>query len=518
MKSRWTFGLVTAVLGALVALAVERSGLFAEFSLQDVGKNVSQKSLLRDDAADSGKPADPFWLDPEDVVVEREEIHSRFSRLAEQAAPAVVNVHTSKTVVQRVPDFPFPDLFGDLFGGGLGRDQFRDGSPPAFRRPDQREYHVPSLGTGFIISTDGYILTNHHVIDDVDEIEVRFRNGDHAKAEVIGEDPKTDLALIQVKGVSDLHVLPLGDSDEILPGDWVVAIGNPFGLSHTVTVGIVSAKGRQIGQGPYDDFIQTDAAINPGNSGGPLLNLRGEVVGVNTAINPQANTIGFAVPSNMAKAILPQLREDGRVTRGWLGVGVQPVTRELQEAFDLPERRGALVAQVTPGSPADEAGLERGDVILRFDGSAVDEMRDLPALVAATPVGKTVEIEFNRSGKVRNVEVTVAKLQEESPGLARAGRTSVDAFGLRVEDLSPMIRERYRIEASVGVVVTQVDPAGAAAAAGIREGDVVLEVNREPIDDVSEFEAALGERDSALVLIERGETTLFLILQRGSDE
>ena len=222
----------------------------------------------------------------------------------------------------------------------------------------------------------------------VDEIEVRFQDGTAVEAEVVGQDPKTDLALIRVKGVDGLKPLVLGDSDEILPGDWAIAIGNPFGLAHTVTVGIVSAKGRQIGHGPYDDYIQTDAAINPGNSGGPLLNVRGEVIGINTAINPAANTIGFAVPVNLAKSILTQLKENGHVERGWLGVGIQDVDENLQEAFDLPDRRGALVSQVNPDSPADEAGFERGDVIVTFDGTPVEEMRELPALVSVPLIGK----------------------------------------------------------------------------------------------------------------------------------
>ncbi len=508
MTSRWTIGIAGAVLGALLALAGVRAGLPG---LAGPDRPAPQEAASKpgESEARSETGASPLWLDPDEVVAEGGEIHSRFAQLAQQAAPAVVNVHTSKTVVQAFPDLPFPDIFREFFGG---MPPF--GDPQAPQRPQRREFRIPSLGTGFVISKDGYIVTNHHVIEDVDEIEVRFLDGDTAKAEVVGEDPKTDLALIRVEGVEDLHVLPLGDSDAILPGDWVVAIGNPFGLNHTVTVGIVSAKGRELGQGPYDDFIQTDAAINPGNSGGPLLNLRGEVVGINTAINPQANTIGFAVPSNLAKSILPQLRETGHVVRGWLGVAVQPVTKELQEAFELPAARGALVSHVSPGSPAEKAGIERGDVILRFDGEEVAEMRDLPQLVAQTPVGSKVEVEVQRSGKRRTLEVEVGELEASPPRAAGGASSGLTGFGLRVEDLTPTLQRRYGIEQPSGVVVTRVEPGGPAAGAGIREGDVLLEVNRKPIETAADLTRALEGADSALLLLARGELNLYVPLER----
>jgi len=512
MKPRWSIGAAGLVLGAMLALWAERSSLLAELELPAWFGMPRATAELEASTTVEIDPDAKFWLGPDDVVGGKDEIHSRFAALAQRAAPAVVNVHTSKTVVQSFPDFPFPELFRDFFGND---PFFGPGPRPRPRRaPERREFRVPSLGTGFVISKDGYILTNHHVVEDVDEIEVHFLDGESAEAEVIGEDPKTDLALIRVKGVDDLHVLPLGDSDEILPGDWVVAIGNPFGLSHTVTVGIVSAKGREIGQGPYDDFIQTDAAINPGNSGGPLLNLRGEVVGINTAINPQANTIGFAVPSNLAQSILPQLREAGHVVRGWLGVAVQPITKELAEAFDLPARKGALVSQVTPGSPADDAGIERGDVIVRFDGDEVEEMRDLPRLVAATPVGKEADVEVIRKGKRRTVEVEIGKLEDKRPGATRGERSGLSGFGLRVDDLTPMMRQRYGIEETTGVVVTGVDPAGPAAAAGIREGDVLLEVDRKPVKSAADVARAFDDAETALVLLARDEATLFVTLKR----
>jgi serine protease Do len=295
----------------------------------------------------------------------------------------------------------------------------------------------------------------------------------------------------------------------------VVAIGNPFGLSHTVTVGVVSAKGRELGQSPYDDFIQTDAAVNPGNSGGLLLNLRSEVIGINTAINPRANTIGFAVPVNLAKSILPQLRGQGHVTRGWLGVAIQAVTPELRHAFDLPDRSGALVAQVTPGSPAEDAGIERGDVIVRFDGESIKEMRDLPNLVALTPVGEKVEVEVLRDGRRRTLQAEIAKREELQP-LSSAGRRSgLEVFGFRVEESTAQLRRHFGIEESGGVVVTEVDPGGAAADAGLRPGDVILELGRKPVENARELRRRLEDAASALLLVARGDSTIFLILERG---
>jgi serine protease Do len=516
---RWTIGVVGALVGAAVMLLAERSGLLTEHEEPAADSSPSVEEPRRVEPGESGGSSAPFWRESGDITGEEGEIHSRFAKLAQRAAPAVVNVHTSRTVVQSIPGLPFPELFRDFFGGDpFGGDPFGGGDPRRPRGPQQRRFRVPSLGTGFVISEDGHIVTNHHVIEGVDEIEVRFQDGSTATASVVGADPKTDLALIQVQGVEDLHALPLGDSDEILPGDWVVAIGNPFGLSHTVTVGIVSAKGRQIGQGPYDDFIQTDAAINPGNSGGPLLNLRGEVVGINTAINPQANTIGFAVPSSLAKTILPQLRESGRVVRGWLGVAIQPISQELEEALELPSRKGALVAQVTPGGPAAEAGIERGDVIVRFDGQPVDEMRDLPQLVAETVVGREVEVEVLRAGKPRKIEVEIGRLEDTDEPTALPKRSGLSGFGLQVDDLTPLLRQRYGIERTSGVLVTGVDPAGAAAAAGIREGDVVVEADREPVESAAALARALEGRERALLLVARGETTLYVALKREEEQ
>jgi len=452
--------------------------------------------------ASAGNAKD-FWTDP-DPSLPREDVHSRFAELARDAADSVVNVHTSKTVSQ--PQNGFPDIF--RMPGNPNTP-----GPRQHRRPSLQR-RVPSMGTGFVISSDGHILTNHHVIDGVDEIEVRFRDGTSAKAEVVGEDPKTDLALIRVTGVESLKALVLGDSEEILPGDWVVAIGNPFGLSHTVTVGIVSAKGRRIGHGPYDDYIQTDAAINPGNSGGPLLNVRGEVIGINTAINPVANTIGFAVPVNLAKSILSQLRDRGHVERGWLGVGIQAVNEDLQEAFDLPDRRGALVSQVSEGSPADDAGLQRGDVIIRFDGKVVEEMRELPGLVSVTPIGKKLAIEVLRKGEKETLQVKIGRLEDPHQLAGKRGLEDFKNLGFEVQDPTPALLARYGLDETTGVIVTAVQAVSPAEEAGLVPGDVILEAEFDTIEDAADLRERLGEVESAVLLISRGDSTVFTTIRR----
>jgi serine protease Do len=443
-----------------------------------------------------------------------EAAHSRFAILAKAAGPGVVNVHTSKTVVRSSLQFPFPELFRDFFGGPFGQ-------PPGRRRAEppsgEQKFSVPSLGTGFVIDADGTIVTNNHVVDGVDRIDVIFSDGHQSKAEIVGQDPLTDVALIRVKDHADLHPLPLGDSDSVLPGDWVVAIGNPFGLDHTVTAGIVSAKGRDIGEGPYDDFIQTDAAINPGNSGGPLLDLDGRVVGINTAINPQANTIGFAVPINLAKEIIPQLRKDGHVTRGWLGVGVQPVTPELADSFHLESKTGALVSEVVPGSPADDAGFRRGDVIVRYDDEPIEHMRELPRRVSNTPVGEKVKVEVVRDGKHKTLKVKVGKLEGSGTELASAsGRGSGKAFGMRLRDPGPALRQRLDL-GEEGAVVAGVEPGGPADRAGLHQGDVLLEIDRKTVKDASDAARDLERaRDRALLLVQRGEGTIFLTISRAT--
>ncbi len=465
-------------------------------------------AALAPEPAETREAPPPFWREPE-VTVPGAGGHSRLAVLARDAAPGVVNVHTSRTVVREpfpFPEFPFPERFREFFGG------------PSRPAPRQRQYTVPSLGTGFIIAEDGFIVTNNHVVEDVDRIDVIFSDGTQARAEIVGRDPTTDIALIRARDRVGLQALVLGDSDEVWPGDWVVAIGNPFGLEHTVTAGIVSATGRDIGHGPYDDFIQTDAAINPGNSGGPLLNLAGEVIGINTAIVGGAATIGFAVPINMAKEILPQLRAAGRVRRGWLGVSVQAVTPALAEAMGLAAREGALVAHVEPGGPAEDAGIERGDVIVRFGETEIGRIRDLPRAVSHTPVGEKVEVKVVREGNRKSFAVTVGELEASETVAAAPGQSGgLAAFGLRVEELGPAQRERLAAGEEYGVVVAELDPGGPAERAGLRAGDVLTELDREPIESVADLDARLaraGER--ALFLIRRGEASLFVAVTRDS--
>jgi serine protease Do len=488
------------LVGCVLGVALSRSGWISaqEAPRTPVPAAAATPAALASDAAPA--PASPG-------------AHSPFALLAQRAAPGVVNVNTSKTVRSVAPELglPLEDLFREFFGEGI--DPRRGPRMPA---PEERPREVRSLGTGFVISKDGLVVTNNHVVAGVDRVTVIFEDETEAEAEIVGQDPKTDIALIRVKGRSDLHPLPLGDSDALLPGDWVLAIGNPFGLDHTVTAGIVSAIGRDIGQGPYDDFIQTDAAINPGNSGGPLLNLAGEVIGINTAINPQANTIGFAVPINLAKSIIPQLEKSGKVTRGWLGVNVQAITPELQKALGLESRAGGLVAQVLPGSPADKAGIQRGDVIVRFGGESIERMRDLPRAVAHRTPGEQVDVEVLRGGEHRTLRVKIEEQQAEAPAAApHGGRGTLEDLGMRAEDLTPELRQRLGTTSTSGAVITGLEAGGPAAAAGLREGDVVIEVDRKPIKSAGELARAVsGGGDRLLLLVERSGQTLYAVVER----
>jgi serine protease Do len=426
-----------------------------------------------------------------------------FSKLAQKLKPAVVNISTTQVLKQH----PFfrgrPSPFGE-------QDPFREFWERFFGGEMPREFETRSLGSGFIITKEGYIVTNNHVVENAKEIVITLSNEKDYKAEVIGRDKKTDLALIKIDAEEDLTVVPLGDSDDLEVGEWVMAIGNPFGLAETVTAGIVSAKGRVIGAGPYDDFIQTDASINPGNSGGPLFNLRGEVVGINTAIIATGQGIGFAIPVNMAKELLPQLKEKGRVIRGWLGVGIQRVTSELAKSFGLEEAKGALISQVFKGTPADRAGIKQGDIILEFDGKEITEFGDLSRTVASAPPGKTVEIKVFRDGKVLTLETTIDEMEEK---VEMAKEPSEKPLGLTVQDITPEIARGLNLEGVTGVVVTQVTPGSPAAEAGMRRGDVVQEVNRKPVENVEDFGQAIEEaksQESILFLIRRGESSLFV--------
>jgi serine protease Do len=431
-------------------------------------------------------------------------VPANFSELAEKVRPGVVNIQVVKKI--KNVDFGFRHFSGNPFGEKNPFEDFfgpfSEGSPP-------RGFEQRGVGSGFVMSREGYILTNNHMVEDADQIKVKLANGKEYDGKVIGRDPKTDLALMKVEGSSDLHPLTLGNSDDLKVGSWVVAIGSPFGLEQTVTAGIVSAKGRVIGSGPYDNFIQTDASINPGNSGGPLINMRGEVIGINTAIIASGQGIGFAIPINMAKEIVPQLQEKGHVTRGWLGVSIQEVTPELAKSFDLKEKKGALVAQVVSGSPAEKARIEQGDVIVEFDGKEVVDSKDLPRIVASTSVGKAVTIKLSRNGKVLERQVKVGELEEK---VEVAKVPSHKSLGITVQNLTPEIAKGLGLEKDTGVVVTRVEPGSAAGNAGIQTGDVIREVNRKPIKDVEDFVQKIEKatvQDSVLLLLQRGQNNLF---------
>jgi serine protease Do len=436
-----------------------------------------------------------------------------FIALAEKLSPAVVNISTVQKSAKagERPSRGFRQPFRERERDPFGADPFREFFERFFGElpPQARQ----SLGSGFIINPQGLILTNSHVIEEADKIKVVLRDEREFEAQVIGRDTKTDLALLKVQAKGDLPAVPLGNSDALRIGEWVMAIGNPFGLSHTVTAGIVSAKGRIIGAGQYDDFIQTDASINPGNSGGPLFNTRGEVVGINTAIIAGGTGIGFATPINLVKELVPQLHDKGKVTRGWLGVMIQKVTPELAQSFNLQQSTGALVADVVDASPAAKAGLQRGDVITTFDGTAIQDMHELPRAVANTPVGKQVKIEALRQGKAKTFTVTIAALKEETPTASAAAAPS--QLGLEVQNLTPEVAQKLGTRLSEGVMVAAVDDDSAAANAGVRQGDVIIEVNRQRVRNTDEYAAALRKspEGTVLLLLSRGDSTLYVALK-----
>jgi serine protease Do len=431
-----------------------------------------------------------------------------FADLAEKVKPAVVNISTVTTM--KIPGTPFRHFFGPDEGGPFG-DFFKR----FFGDIPDRELKQQSLGSGFIIDKDGYIITNNHVVEGADEIKVKLADGREFKARVVGRDSKTDLALIKISSLfKDLPTLLLGDSDKMRVGDWVLAIGNPFGLEHTVTQGIISATSRVIGSGPYDNFLQTDAPINPGNSGGPLINLKGEVIGINTAIVATGQGISFAIPSNMAKSVVSQLKEKGKVTRGWIGVSVQSLTPEMAQAFGLKETKGALVGDVVSGSPADTAGLKRGDVIISFNGKEIKNMSDLPKIVAETPIGQTVDLKIMRKGKEIDLKITVAEMPDER--LASSMVSPEEGLGMKVHDIIPSIQREFGINDRTGVVVIDVASESPADDAGIQPGDVIKEVDRKPIKNLKDYNAVIGkigENKPLLFLIRRGAQTFYATIK-----
>ncbi len=448
-----------------------------------------------------------------------------FADLAEGLLGSVVNISTSQRVqgsqgipMPQVPEgSPFNEFFEDFFN----RNQEGQNGP--------RPRRVQSLGSGFVIDAEGIIITNNHVIADADEITANFADGSKLTATVIGRDEKTDLAVLKVEPEAPLVAVSFGASENLRVGEWVMAIGNPFGFGGTVTVGIVSALERDINSGPYDKFIQTDASINRGNSGGPLFNLNGEVIGINTAIiSPSGGSIGigFAVPTEVALPVIEQLREFGETRRGWLGVRIQEVTGDIAESLGMSKAEGALVAGLTDGGPAAEAGIEPGDIIIEFDGNRVPEMRDLPRMVADTPVNKDVSVKILRKGQTIVLKVVLGRLEEgERIEAAQAGGEEMaedpgQVLGLSLSPISEQLREQYSLESGLnGVVITEVEPGSGAEEKRIRPGDVIVEVSQEQVEtpaDVAKRVEELkkeGRRSALLLLSGRGNELRFVAVR-----
>ena len=452
-------------------------------------------------------------------------VPTSFADLAERLSPAVVNISTSQTVKRpnigpKIPELPqgspFEDFFKDFFDK-------RGGQGPSSRK-------VQSLGSGFVVDPQGYIVTNNHVIENADEIVVNFPNGDSLDAKLVGTDPKTDLAVLKLteEPSEPIPFVKFGDSDAARVGDWVIAIGNPFGLGGSVTAGIISARNRNINSGPYDDYLQTDAAINRGNSGGPLFNMDGDVVGVNTAIySPTGGSVGvgFSVPAAIASNVVDQLREFGEIRRGWIGVRIREVSEELAEGLDLDKPMGALVEDVTKEGPAEEGGVEIGDVILSFDGKEIEEMHDLPRAVAETAAGDTVRMIVSRKGKTQTLKITVGLLDAEGKAVSdeedeeKAVESGEVVLGMTLAGLDRKLREANDIKADQeGVLITDVDSTSAAAKKGLRRGDVIVEVAQEAVatpDEVTKKVAAqkADGKSSVLLLVSRGGDVRFVALR-----
>ena len=453
-----------------------------------------------------------LWKEGSNVQFEQPQLPA-FIEAAKALKPAVVNISSRRTAPTEegrrgFRRRPFP------FGGEDPFQEFFD----RFFGEQRRPRHRPSLGTGFIINTNGYIVTNNHVVEDADEITVTLASTEEFDATLIGRDPKTDLALLRVDSPLPLPTVPFGNSENLEVGEWVLAIGNPFGLGHTVTAGIVSAKGRIIGAGPYDDFIQTDASINPGNSGGPLFNMRGEVIGINTAIMRSGQGIGFAIPINMAKNVLSQLYDKGNVTRGWLGVAIQSISPEMLNAFQLDDANGALVSGIVTDAPAHKAGLQQGDVIVGFHGSKVDDSSVLPGLVAVVAPGTTVEVEIIRDGERMTIPVTLGELEDDDAArIASLEPSGVEELlGIQVEAITGDMARELRTHDERGVVVTDVADQSPAANAGIQPGDIIREVNRRTVENLDAYEdatAALEEDEPVLLLLERRGNHLYVALR-----
>lgn len=429
---------------------------------------------------------------------------SSFADLVDKLKPAVVNISTTRVIrqggVYRSPldRFFYGDEFFERFFGDMPK----------------REQRQRSLGSGFIITPDGYIFTNYHVVAKVDKIVVKLSDGKELDATVVGHDEKTDIALIKIKPSGSLPFVELGDSDAVRVGEWALAIGNPFGLEHTVTAGIISAKGRVIGAGPYDNFIQTDASINPGNSGGPLFNMEGKVIGINTAIVAQGQGIGFAIPSKMAKDMLPDLRTKGKVTRGWLGVSVQDLTEDLAKSLNIKEVRGALIADIFKGDPADVAGIVAGDVVVEINGQKIKDAHELLVTVAPFRVGAKVELKVLRDGKEKVFTLTVAE-RKDRPELV--ADFSQEEYGLTVNDITPEIAQQLGVSSRAGVVILEVTDGSPAQTAGLRPKDIIVQVDKAKVSNYKEYMAEMAkltDKKSVMLSVKRGKQSFFVVLRR----
>ena len=429
-------------------------------------------------------------------------IPASFSQLAEDASPSVVNIRTERTVSGKGR---VARQFQNPFGNDERMNEFFE---RFFGDQRQREFKKRSLGTGFIIEAKGLIVTNNHVVENTDAIEVILKDGEEYAAKIVGRDASTDLALLKIEAEKPLPALALGDSETLKVGQWVVAIGNPFGLGHTVTAGIVSAKGRVIGSGPYDDFIQTDTSINPGNSGGPLLNLEGKVVGINTAIIQGGQGLGFSIPAKLAKGIIGQLKEEGSVTRGWLGVSIQEIDGSVAEYYGLPSKKGVLVREAFKGDPADKAGMKANDVIVSIDGEKVGSIRDLTGIIAGKKVGTKVKVVVLRSGKEKRLKVTVGKRVDRRTAQAGGSGSGDEDLGIDIASITADMAKRYGLEDRKGVLVTGVNPKSKGGEAGLAHGDIIKEINHRTVQKEEDYFKALED-------VKKGEQVNMLIVRRG---
>jgi len=426
------------------------------------------------------------------------DLSAAFQEVTKAIKPSVVNIRSIRKIemdgrMRRMP-FPGQSPFGDDFFERFFGDRFR-------RNPGGEQFVQRGLGTGVIVSEDGYIVTNNHVVHDATDVTVTLSDERSFDAEIVGTDEKTDLAILKIDA-PDLLPAELSDSEDVQVGEWVLAMGNPFGLAHTVTAGIISAKGRSsVGIADYEDFIQTDAAINPGNSGGPLVNLEGEVIGINTAIATRTGSyqgIGFAIPANMVKQVMDAIVEDGKMVRGWLGVTIQDLTEDLAASFEFEGTDGVLIGDVIEDGPADRAGLQSGDIIVQYDGKSVSDMNRLRNRIAATKPGEEVEFEIVRDGKRRTKTVEIGELESQS--FFARGAAGPDDLGMRVQNLTPDIARQLRLQTDEqGIVVTQVEPGGLAEKSGVRPGDLIIAVGGDRVTNLGEFRQALSSSD-----LERG--------------